>query len=60
MRQQIKEFELLQKTDPEAAMKKLEELEKTRAEERATLRHKSTGKWAKNLTVRAKYDKDVS
>lgn len=55
----MKEFELLQKTDPEAALKKLEELERSRAEERATLRHRSTGKWAKNLAVRAKYDKEV-
>jgi len=60
IKKQMKEFELLQKTDPEAALKKLDELEKSRAEERATLRHRSTGKWAQSLAVRAKYDKDVS
>lgn len=49
----------MQKKDPEAALRKLEELERTRAEERATLRHRSTGQWAKNLQVRAKYDKEV-
>ncbi|KAL0275273.1 UNVERIFIED_CONTAM: hypothetical protein PYX00_003179 [Menopon gallinae] len=58
VKQQLKEFEQLQKTDPEAALKKLEELDKTRAQERASLRHKNTGKWARNLAVRAKYDKD--
>lgn len=56
---QMKDFETLQKTNPEEALKKLEQLEKTRAEERVTLRHKSTGHWAKNKLVRAKYDKDV-
>lgn len=59
MRQQIKEFELLQKTDPEAALRKIEQLDRTRVEERANLRHRNTGTWAKNLQVRAKYDKDA-
>lgn len=59
MKQQIKEFELLQKTDPEAALRKIEQLDRTRVEERANLRHRNTGTWAKNLQVRAKYDKDA-
>ncbi|KRT79018.1 hypothetical protein AMK59_8363, partial [Oryctes borbonicus] len=57
-KEQIKEFELLQKTNPEQALKKLEEIEMARAEERASLRHKSTGKWARNQQIRAKYDKE--
>lgn len=56
----MKEFEELQKKDPEEALKKLEALDKVRALERHTLRHKNTGKWAKSKLVRAKYDKDVS
>ncbi|XP_011315406.1 U3 small nucleolar RNA-associated protein 14 homolog C [Fopius arisanus] len=56
IKQQIKEFEVLQKTDPVAAMEKLEQLDRTRAEERMSLRHKSTGQWARNKQVRAKYD----
>lgn len=60
MKQQIKEFELLQKTNPEEALKKLDEIEKARAEERVSLRHRSTGQWARNKQVRAKYDKEVS
>lgn len=59
LKQQLKEFEQLQKTDPEEALKKLEVLEKARALERHTLRHKNTGKWAKNKMIRAKYDKEV-
>lgn len=59
LKQQLKEFELLQKTDPEAALKKIEQLDRNRVQERADLRHRNTGTWAKNLQVRAKYDKDV-
>lgn len=57
-KQQLKEFEDLQKINPEAALMKLEELEKARAQERISLRHKSTGQWAKNKQIRAKYDKE--
>ncbi|KAK1132143.1 hypothetical protein K0M31_016274 [Melipona bicolor] len=56
---QLKEFEELQKTNPEAALEKLEQLDKTRAEERMTLRHKNTGRWAKSKQIRAKYDKET-
>ncbi|CAH2231605.1 jg14327 [Pararge aegeria aegeria] len=59
LKQQLKEFEELQIKNPEEALKKLEELEKSRALERHTLRHKNTGKWAKSKLVRAKYDKEV-
>jgi U3 small nucleolar RNA-associated protein 14 len=50
----------LQKINPEEALIKLEQLDKSRAEERMSLRHKSTGQWAKNKQIRAKYDKNVS
>lgn len=56
----MKEFEELQKINPQAALEKLELLDKSRAEERMSLRHKSTGKWAKSKQIRAKFDKDVS
>lgn len=59
IKEQLREFEELQKKDPEAALKKLEQLDKTRAEERVSLRHRSTGQWAKNQAVRAKYDKEA-
>ncbi|CAK9811068.1 U3 small nucleolar RNA-associated protein 14 homolog A [Anthophora plagiata] len=56
---QLKEFEELQKTNPQAALEKLEQLDKCRAEERVSLRHKNTGKWAKSKQIRAKYDKET-
>lgn len=56
----MKEFEELQKTDPEKALAKLQQLDRSRAEERMSLRHKSAGKWAKNKQIRAKYDREVS
>lgn len=59
LKEEIKNFTLLQKTDPEAAIRKLDQLEKRRIEERALLRHKNTGTWAKNLQIRSKYDKDA-
>ncbi|XP_063903700.1 U3 small nucleolar RNA-associated protein 14 homolog A-like [Zophobas morio] len=58
IRKKLKEFEQLLKTNPEEALKKLEEIEKSRIEERFSLRHKSTGKWARNQQIRAKYDKE--
>jgi U3 small nucleolar RNA-associated protein 14 len=51
LKEKMKEFESLKATDPEAALKELEKIERQRVEERATLRHKNTGTWAKNLKV---------
>ncbi|XP_046838453.1 U3 small nucleolar RNA-associated protein 14 homolog A [Vespa crabro] len=59
MKQQLKEYEELQKSDPQAALEKLMLLDKSRAEERITLRHKNTGQWAKSKQIRAKYDKET-
>lgn len=59
LKEHMKEFEILQKINPEAALEKLENIERNRVLERANLRHKNTGTWAKNLQIRAKYDKDV-
>ncbi|XP_060521252.1 U3 small nucleolar RNA-associated protein 14 homolog A [Cylas formicarius] len=57
IRKKLKEFEELQKTNPEEALNKLEEIERARALERYSLRHKGTGRWAKSKQFRAKYDK---
>ena len=51
VKQNMKDFEALKAIDPEAALKELEKIEKQRMEERAGLRHKNTGTWAKNLQV---------
>lgn len=59
LRKELAEFEELQKTDPEAVLERLEMLERSRVEERAHLRHRNTGTWAKNLQVRAKFDRDA-
>lgn len=51
LKKKIKEFEELKVTNPEAALKELEKIERQRVQERTTLRHKNTGTWAKNLQV---------
>lgn len=48
-RQKIKETEELLLRDPEAAKEKLEELDKDRAFERATLKHRGVNKWSKTM-----------
>lgn len=52
----MEQFENEKKNNPEVAIEKLNELEKLRALERASLKHKNTGKWAKHNKLRAKYD----
>lgn len=56
MKKKLKEFEELKITNPELALKELEKIEKERVRERASLRHKNTGTWAKNMKIRAQYD----
>lgn len=41
----LQELELLQATDPEAAKDKLEEMEKMRVGERASLKHRNASKY---------------
>ncbi|GAB0087849.1 hypothetical protein DMENIID0001_022030 [Sergentomyia squamirostris] len=59
IKKQLAEFEILQKTDPEEALRRLELIEKNRVAERSHLRHRNTGTWAKSLQIRAKFDKDA-
>lgn len=54
LKKKMKEFEELKVTNPEAALKELEKIERQRVQERTTLRHKNTGTWAKNLQVIAR------
>lgn len=56
MNKVLKDFEELQQTDPDAAQEKLKELDRQRIMERVTLKHRSTGKWAKYQKLRAKYN----
>lgn len=58
LKKEMKEFEELQKTNPELAAEKLEELDRQRALERVSLRHRNTGKWAKYQMLRTKHNKE--
>ncbi|NXX26537.1 UT14A protein, partial [Nicator chloris] len=55
-RQALKEFEQLHKSDPVAALARLEELEQLRMQERMSLKHQNKGKWARSRAIMAKYD----
>ncbi|KAL0105032.1 hypothetical protein PUN28_016570 [Cardiocondyla obscurior] len=59
IKQQLKDFEKLKESDPQEALAKLEQLDRTRAEERMSLRHKNTGQWARNKQIKAKYNKET-
>jgi len=59
MKKHIQDFEELKDHDPEGALEKLTQLEKKRIEERMTLKHKGSGKWAKLQVIRSKYDENV-
>ncbi|XP_037082339.1 U3 small nucleolar RNA-associated protein 14 homolog A-like [Pollicipes pollicipes] len=56
LKQHLKEFEQLKICDPEAALAKLQEMERQRVEERMSQRHKNTGKWARLQAIKRKYD----
>ncbi|KAM5145688.1 LOW QUALITY PROTEIN: U3 small nucleolar RNA-associated protein 14 homolog A-like [Mantella aurantiaca] len=58
-REAVKEFEELRRTNPEAALEELEKLEKTRMQERMSLKHQNSGKWAKSKAIMAKYDEEA-
>ncbi len=55
-----KEIEELRKTDPELAMEKMQEDEKSRILERATLKHRNNSKFMQLQAKRARKDKEVS
>ncbi|CAN2390593.1 maturation of SSU-rRNA, partial [Pristimantis euphronides] len=52
----LRKFEELQKTDPDAALEALEKIERARMQERMSLKHQNSGKWAKSKAIMAKYD----
>ncbi|XP_020367247.2 U3 small nucleolar RNA-associated protein 14 homolog A [Rhincodon typus] len=55
----LKQFEELKKTKPEEALEELSKMEQRRIEERMTLRHQNSGKWAKSKVIMAKYDAEA-
>lgn len=46
-------------SDKDKLLDEIERLKTLRAQERASLRHKNTGKWAKHAKFRAKYDEEA-
>ncbi|XP_051832524.1 U3 small nucleolar RNA-associated protein 14 homolog A-like [Antechinus flavipes] len=52
----LKQFEQLHKISPTAALEKLKKIENARIQERMTLKHQNSGKWAKSKAVMAKYN----
>ncbi|XP_078698519.1 U3 small nucleolar RNA-associated protein 14 homolog A-like [Branchiostoma floridae x Branchiostoma belcheri] len=52
-------IEELHKTNPELAQEEIRKAEKLHAEERASLRHRNTGKWARSKMVMAKFDDEA-
>ncbi|XP_076602522.1 U3 small nucleolar RNA-associated protein 14 homolog A [Chaetodon auriga] len=52
----LKQFDEMVKTDPAAALEELNKLELARMQERMSLKHQNSGKWAKSKAIMAKYD----
>ncbi|TRY86703.1 hypothetical protein DNTS_028785 [Danionella cerebrum] len=52
----LKNFEEMTKSNPQGALEELEKMEKSRIQERMSLKHQNSGKWAKAKAVMAKYD----
>ncbi|XP_057213690.1 U3 small nucleolar RNA-associated protein 14 homolog A isoform X1 [Triplophysa rosa] len=52
----VKQFEERMKTDPTGALEELKKMEMSRMEERMSLKHQNSGKWAKSKAIMAKYD----
>ncbi|KAJ3220712.1 hypothetical protein HK099_004062 [Clydaea vesicula] len=53
------DLETLKSLDPEAAKEKLLQMERDRAKERMTLKHKNSGKWAKKMLSRKDTDSET-
>ncbi|XP_047457549.1 U3 small nucleolar RNA-associated protein 14 homolog A [Mugil cephalus] len=53
----VKQFDEMVKTDPAAALEELNKMELARMQERMSLKHQNSGKWAKSKAIMAKYDK---
>lgn len=52
----LKQFEEMMKTNPTGALEELKKMEMSRVEERMSLKHQNSGKWAKSKAIMAKYD----
>ncbi|KAM7380962.1 hypothetical protein PAMP_004226 [Pampus punctatissimus] len=52
----LKKFDDMVKADPAAALQELNRIELDRMQERMSLKHQNSGKWAKSKAIMAKYD----
>ncbi|KAM9850721.1 U3 small nucleolar RNA-associated protein 14 homolog A [Aulostomus maculatus] len=52
----LKHFDEMVKKDPAAALEELSKMELARMQERMSLKHQNSGKWAKSKAIMAKYD----
>lgn len=52
----VKQFDEMVKTDPTAALEELNKMELARMQERMSLKHQNSGKWAKSKAIMARYD----
>ncbi|KAM7407970.1 hypothetical protein PAMA_003618 [Pampus argenteus] len=55
----LKKFDDMVKTDPAAALQELNRIELARMQERMSLKHQNSGKWAKSKAIMAKYDESA-
>ncbi|XP_055008133.1 U3 small nucleolar RNA-associated protein 14 homolog A [Boleophthalmus pectinirostris] len=58
-KEMLKQFDEMVKSNPEAALEELKKLEMARMQERMSLKHQNSGKWAKSKAIMAKYDEDA-
>ncbi|XP_054878345.1 U3 small nucleolar RNA-associated protein 14 homolog A-like [Poeciliopsis prolifica] len=54
-----KHFEEMVKTDPAVALQELNKMELARMQERMSLKHQNSSKWAKSKAIMAKYDQEA-
>ncbi|XP_078119179.1 U3 small nucleolar RNA-associated protein 14 homolog A [Sander vitreus] len=52
----VKQFDEMVRSDPAAALDELNKMELSRMQERMSLKHQNSGKWAKSKAIMAKYD----
>ncbi|KAM9787681.1 U3 small nucleolar RNA-associated protein 14 homolog A [Syngnathus typhle] len=55
----LKNFDDMLKNDPSAALEEINKIELGRMQERMSLKHQNSGKWAKSKAIMAKYDQSA-
>jgi U3 small nucleolar RNA-associated protein 14 len=60
LKNEKKQLDKLQEEDPESYLDKLNQLERDRAQERVSLKHRGGSKFAKRQMIYAKFDDKVS